>query len=280
METHSHTPLCKHARGEPREYALAAVESGLRGAIITCHGPLPDGISSSVRMSPEEWPLYQEMVREAAEGLEGEAELQLGVEMDYLPGLEPWNRKILDSTRLSYVLGSVHSHIKYYVAVYFNDDWPSFFATYYQHLAEAAESGMFDCLAHPDIVKNQNPEAWESDFPEKAILDCLDRVAAAGTAMELNTSGRNKVLPEMNPGPQILRWMAEREIPVVVGADAHDPHRAGDNFRSAIELLRECGYSKISLFQNREREDLEIEEVLLTLPCDQGTAPMPATPTA
>ena len=57
------------------------------------------------------------------------------------------------------------------------------------------------------------------------IRRCLDRIAATDTAMEINTSGLNKLYPEMNPGPQMLAEMCERGIPVVMGADAHDPVR-------------------------------------------------------
>ena len=41
-ESHCHTPLCKHAFGEPEEYAAMALRRGLKGIIFTCHCPLPD----------------------------------------------------------------------------------------------------------------------------------------------------------------------------------------------------------------------------------------------
>ena len=50
-ESHSHTPLCKHADGWPVDYAAVAEERGLKGLIVTCHNPMPDGFSSGVRMA-------------------------------------------------------------------------------------------------------------------------------------------------------------------------------------------------------------------------------------
>ena len=44
-ETHMHTPLCKHAAGEPEDYAEVAQRRGLKGIIVTCHNPAPDGFS-------------------------------------------------------------------------------------------------------------------------------------------------------------------------------------------------------------------------------------------
>ena len=38
-EMHMHTPLCKHAIGEPEEYAAMAERRGLAGIAVTCHNP-------------------------------------------------------------------------------------------------------------------------------------------------------------------------------------------------------------------------------------------------
>ena len=51
-----HTPLCKHAVGEPFEYAESGKKAGLKGIIMTCHSPMPKGFSSDVRMSIDEFP--------------------------------------------------------------------------------------------------------------------------------------------------------------------------------------------------------------------------------
>jgi histidinol-phosphatase (PHP family) len=59
-ESHSHTTLCKHAHGTVSDYAAAAERRGLKGLIVTCHCPLPDGISSEVRMAPEQFETYLE----------------------------------------------------------------------------------------------------------------------------------------------------------------------------------------------------------------------------
>ncbi len=83
-ESHCHTPLCKHARGEPIEYAAAAERRGLKGIVFTCHCPLPDGISLSVRMAPGQYDRYIAMVAEARERFAGRVDVRLGLESDYL----------------------------------------------------------------------------------------------------------------------------------------------------------------------------------------------------
>ena len=77
--------------------------------------------------------------------------------------------------------------------------------------------------------------------------------------MELNTSGLNKKIRQMNPAPEILRAMQTRGIRVVLGADAHVPERVAANFEDALELLKQCGYQEISFFVDRRRRDVSID---------------------
>jgi histidinol-phosphatase (PHP family) len=260
FETHSHTPLCKHAVGQPSEYAASAQKRGLAGVAITCHGPLPDGISANVRMAPGELPDYVAMVEKARREWEGRMEVRMGLESDYLPGLEDWARELHGAAPFDYVIGSVHPHISLYRERYFHEDWPAFHRQYFAHLAEAAESGLFDCLAHPDIVKNLGSESWDVGALMPEICAVLDRIAATGVAMELNTSGLQKRVVEMNPGREILEQMARRGIPVVVGADAHHPVRVGERFEEALAMLEEAGYAETNYFLGRERIPVPLAE--------------------
>lgn len=83
--------------------------------------------------------------------------------------------------------------------------------------------------------------------------------------MELNTSGVNKTIAEMNPMPSMLREIATRGIPITLGADAHEPTRVADGFESAIELLRISGFEQVSYFLDRRRHSLSLSEALASL---------------
>lgn len=264
-ETHMHTLLCKHATGSLDDYAAAACRRGLKGMIVTCHCPLPDGMSSGVRMSPAEYPDYVSRVAACREKWEGRLDVRLGLESDYLPGLEPWLEQLHGQAPLNYVLGSVHPQIAEYRDRYFRDDWPAYHRQYFLSLAEAAETGLFDALSHPDLVKNYGTETWNLPEMLPHIRRCLDRIAATGIAMELNTSGLMKTLPEMNPSPTILREMHLRGIPVVIGADAHCPERVAAHFAEALTLVREAGYRHVRIFLDRQPRDLPVEDALASL---------------
>src|SRR5688572_5787780 len=153
-ESHCHTPLCKHAHGAPAAYAEAAIRRGLKGIIFTCHCPLPDGISAAVRMAPDEYDEYVACVGQARNEFAGRVDVRLGLESDYYPGVEPWLEKLHARAPLNHVLGSVHTQVPEYRAQFFRGDWFEYQKTYFEHLAEAAETGLYDTLAHPDLVKN------------------------------------------------------------------------------------------------------------------------------
>ena len=277
-EMHMHTPLCKHARGEPEEYAEAALRRGLKGIVVTDHNPTDDGWSPGARMDVEELEDYAAMVERARKAWAGRVDVRLGLESDYVPGMEPWLERLHGMAEFHHVLGSVHPQLPQYIDRFYRGDVDAYFGTYFEHLALAAETGLFDTIAHPDLVKNFSPPDWHPERAMDHILPCLDRIAAAGAAMELNTSGSNKAYAEMNPGPAMLAEMAQRRIPVVIGADAHVPDRVADGFVDALDLLREAGYSEVSLFLHRQRQDLSIDRVRASLEAAAQTAAAERTP--
>jgi histidinol-phosphatase (PHP family) len=260
FDSHMHTPLCKHAHGHPREYVEQGWEAGLRGVIFTCHSPMPDGFSHRVRMDPSEFEDYVGLVSEGAEDAPEDFEVRLGMESDFFPGMEEWLTELHNSADFHYILGSVHWHIPEYLDAFWTGDMDVFRLQYFQHLAESAESGLFDCLSHPDLVKNASSDDWEFELVRPIIAESLDRIAATGVAMELNTSGLYKNFPEMNPGPAMLAMMAARGIPAVIGSDSHTPNRVGDSFLAALAYLQNAGYENVSIFEDRERQDIPIEE--------------------
>lgn len=266
FDSHMHTPLCKHAVGEPEHYAETALANGLKGIIFTCHSPMPRGFWPQVRMGMDEFDEYVRIVTRAADAFRGDLEIRLGMESDYFPGFEDWIDELHRKAGFHYCLGSVHWQGKDYHERYETGDVMAFRRTYFKLLADSAETGLFDCLAHPDLVKNYRHHDWDFEQVREDVATALDRIARTGVAMELNTSGLHKSYSEMNPGPEMLKMMCERHIPVVIGSDSHKPHRVGESFRKALKNLLAAGFDKVSVFENRKRTELPIDEVLGSLP--------------
>ncbi len=264
-DSHMHTPLCRHAVGEPGAYAEVGFAADLKGIVFTCHNPIPGGYGAGTRMEIAEFGEYVAIVHDAAKAWADRIDVRLGIESDYAPGLEPWLREFHSMADFEYIIGSVHPQTFEYRQRYSGDGHVAFQRAYFEHLAMAAESGHFDCISHPDLIKNMIPLQWDVEAAMEHIRPCLDRIAATGVAMELNTSGYYKSIPEMNPGPEMLAEMRRRYIPVVMSSDSHQPERVGDLFGAALELLTATGYTQVSYFTERRRHDVDIAAVVASL---------------
>lgn len=270
FESHSHTPLCKHAFGEPSEYAEVALQRGLKGLIVTCHNPMPNGFSARVRMAEDELDQYIDLVAATTDLFRDRVDVRLGLEADYFEGMESYLEKQLNSADFHFVLGSVHPQIDEFRDRYWQDDLLEVQRTYFRLLAKSAETGLFDSISHPDLIKNFTSEDWQPELIMDEICRTLDRIAACGVAMELNTSGVNKTISEMNPMPAMLREMAVRNIPITLGSDAHVPERVADGYETAMELLKECGFTHVNYFLQRRRHEVPIDVALSSLVVGQS----------
>jgi histidinol-phosphatase (PHP family) len=105
---HMHTPLCRHASGDPEEYAEQGLRVGLKGIIFTCHCPMPRGFWPTVRMNESEFDIYVAIVERAATRFKGTLDVRLGLESEYYPGFETYIRKLHQRADFHFILGSVH----------------------------------------------------------------------------------------------------------------------------------------------------------------------------
>ena len=267
-DSHVHTPYCKHAQDSMADYADQSIACGLAGLIFTDHNPMPLPYSQSERMDIDQLDHYINDVLHVQECYRGRLDVRLGLECDYLesfPDMHPWLNSQIDHTEWDYILGSVHATLTPYGDAHFNADILRFQRDYFTHLADAAETGLFDALAHPDLVKIKFPQEWRLDDVLDAVRPALDRIARTGIALELNTSGLHKPVPEFMPEMRFLTEMRQRNIPVVLGSDAHVPNRIAADFATALELLQTIGYSHTTVLVNRHPRQIPISESLQSL---------------
>jgi histidinol-phosphatase (PHP family) len=187
--------------------------------------------------------------------------VKLGLEVDYVPGREEETRALLAPYPWDYLLGSIH-----WLDGFAIDDRPRLldelgvepaWRRYFEALAAAAHSGLFDSLSHPDVVK-----IWDVR-PERAIVEELHEqfaaaVAESGIAAEVSTAGLHKHVGELYPDPHLLGSFRARDVPVTLASDAHYPDVVGRDFDRARELLRAAGYETITLFEQRSPRQVPV----------------------
>src|SRR5262245_14446838 len=104
---HMHTPLCRHATGEPTEYAARAVALGIPEIGFSDHSPMRQDDFDNWRMFASQLDEYVEKVRKAQRD-HPRLVIKLALEVDYLPGQEHWIRELAARHRWDYFIGSVH----------------------------------------------------------------------------------------------------------------------------------------------------------------------------
>jgi histidinol-phosphatase (PHP family) len=200
------------------------------------------------------------------------AGLKAGIEADFLPGREDRTANFLEARDWDYVVGSVHFLNDDAVDVHGEPDWEPWdiwrgadaepdkvWARYFDTLGEAARSGMFDILAHPDLVKVfagrvPAPEGDLRRFYERA----MDGISDSDVAVEVSTAGLRKPVNEIYPAPALLEMCLDAGRPVALSSDAHRPEQLGHEYERAVEMLRGLGVTEIAVFEGRERRMEEL----------------------
>jgi histidinol-phosphatase (PHP family) len=259
---HMHTPLCRHAVGEPVEYARQAWELGFTEIGFSDHSPMKQDDFDNWRMRNDQLDEYVAKVEAARRELP-ELSIRLALEVDYLPGQEDWIRELAGRHPWDYFIGSVHYvsdtwdiDNPYKLSEWKNRDAYDVWRVYFERLTMAAESGLFEIIGHCDLPKK---------FGHRPAQDCtplyesfLSAVKKAGIAIELNTAGLRKDCREIYPSPAVLQLAFKKGVPITFGSDAHDPKEVGMNFADAIKLARQTGYQETCQFKGRQRKSIAL----------------------
>jgi histidinol-phosphatase (PHP family) len=240
-------------------YRLVAAERGIAEL----------GVSEHVyrfRQALDVWqhPLWLETARDDLDAycafVRDETDLRLGVEADFIPGREDRMAELLDGRDWDFVVGSIHflgDRALDYERFDVWTDAPSpdrVWRTYFEWLGQSALSGMFDVLAHPDLVKHWGRERpWPERDPRYFYEIAMEGIAESGIAVELSTAGLRKPVGEIYPDRAFLEMVVDAGNPIALSSDAHVPDELGFAYDRALELLEAVGVGEICVFERRER---------------------------
>jgi histidinol-phosphatase (PHP family) len=192
-----------------------------------------------------------------------ETDLRLGIEVDFVPGAEDRIANFLEQRDFDYVVGSVHFLRDHSLDMDDYSVWGSgasaedIWRGYFLALGEAARSGLFDILAHPDLVKVWGPARRDRPLPEGDLRRyyelAIDGIAESGVAIEVSTAGLRKRAQEIYPAPALLQMCVEAGAQIALSSDAHRPEDVGADYGRALELLESVGVSELCVFARRER---------------------------
>lgn len=256
VDNHIHTRRCRHACGEDREYVENALRRGLREIGFSDHIPQfydPHGVKKRV-MS---WADLDDYVRsvETLRGQYPEITIRLGLEVDFVPGWEGQAERRIKQYPWDYLIGSVHFLPEWsYGNLLSERERPpvEVYPKYFEQVARAAASGLFDILGHIDLPKRSfAPLAG----PEMTDLywRLAVRLGKAGTVVELNTYGLRWKEGNVGiyPDEELTRLCRQQGVEFTLGSDAHRPEDVGADFNEACAMLTRIGIDRIATFQRR-----------------------------
>ncbi len=268
IDYHTHTQYCGHARGTMEQYVRRAVELGLEELGFSCHYPSPPGYDYPLPdcLIPRElFPVYLDEARRLRDEFAGRIRIRIGAEFDYLgPAVSCHPLETARGLGLDYCIASVHivdevvidytpEHLRAALQSY-PGGIDRLCERYYECLAELAEPGCCSIIGHFDLVKKFNHQRDLRPARDlTAVVDrALDRIAASGAAIEINTSGWDKPCREQYPAEPILRRALARGIPITAGSDSHAPEEVGRHQPRLAELLKRLGIKELVGFEQRE----------------------------
>jgi histidinol-phosphatase (PHP family) len=189
-----------------------------------------------------------------------QTDLRVGIEADFVVGREDRMASLIDAREWDYVVGSVHFLRDAAVDHGEWDVWDTgrgpdeVWRRYFETLGEAARCGLFDILAHPDLVK-----VWGSDRPRpegdlrRFYELAMDGIAESRIAIEVSTAGLRKPVGELYPARAFLEMALDAGCPVALSSDAHVPGDVGRSYSEAVAMLQDLGVSELSVFEGRVR---------------------------
>lgn len=273
IDSHTHSHYSKHAVGTVDELAAAAIQKNVKVLTITDHAPF--FVDKKNRLLEDELLSYFDDIERVRRRYAGRMKILTGLEFDFMPGSEPFLRRLLEMVQLDYVIGSIHyvplgrELVKVWDLPRLNE--PLVLDSYFRALQELLTCNLFDAVGHADTLLRAVPEA--------VLFHRLDQVlplfASQRISYELNTSGLRKSIynPESGtehaagasyPSRQAVLALLAAGASFTIGSDAHDPIDVGAGIVPLLEELAPLGLHTVSYYEKRTRIDVPVSDILGT----------------
>ena len=218
---HTHTFRCYHAMGNELAYIRRAMAAGIEVLGFSDHAPMlfPKSHDAYYRMKPSLLPDYVETLLEYREKYRGCLDILIGFEVEYYPDYFASFLDLIRPYPIDYLILGQHflgneiggSHVMK------ETKEESVLVGYVDQVIEGIKTGVFSCLAHPDVV------FYTGDG--QAYCREMRRLCRAAKEADLPLEYNLLGLSEGRNYPNDIFWpiAAEENNTVILGWDAHRP---------------------------------------------------------
>lgn len=182
----------------------------------------------------------------------------LGLEVDFFPDTAESAAEFLKPYPWDYLIASTHWIGAWGIdlreqAFEFERNGPvKSYEEYFHTETELAASGLYDVLAHADVIKKQGH--WMEEDPSDLYEALAIAAARGGTAVEVSTAGLYQPAEEMYPSEPLLKRFHNHRVPITLASDAHVPQHTARDLDKATTLARAVGYTQRIRFRRRVGE--------------------------
>ncbi len=257
---HCHCDYSVDAAGSIGEYCEAALQRNLAELCFTTHYDAnprsADASANFISVKGEKLPARTENLAEYVKDVENAHAryypmglyVRLGLEFGWYPGCEEEVRKLRKLYDFEYMLCGIHelgsvcfccSHS--YESCFERYTVEAMASEYFSEAKRAAQTGLFDTLAHLDYYKKYGEKFYGksvSDAHRPHLNELFAALKESGTALEINTAAARKGFSSYYPQVGIINAARRAGVDVIhLGSDAHAPEHVGYDFDAAEAQL-------------------------------------------
>ena len=258
-DSHTHTTCSPDGHQSVAELCDSAAEKGLFAVCVTDHC---DFIFEDDDNNQKQVAIAFDSFDQVTAQKEERFLLLRGVELGEALQAPGYAKQVVDGRPWDFVLGSLHNN-QSEEDPYFTDfsqwdreDAQQLYERYLTQLAEFAEKGDYDSLAHMTYPIRYIVGLYHIPLDEEVMMPLYRRIMQAvidrNKALEINTGGVRKPIGLPSPTMDLAKVfydMGGRRI--TIGSDAHYVEHMGADIESVMEDLAAIGFAGITLFWQR-----------------------------
>ncbi len=267
---HQHSTF-SDGKETPEKYVEQAKKLGFTAIGFTEHSPLPFQTPFSLKM--ENIASYVRLLEELQKKYEKSLSIYRALEMDFIPGLSDdfdfWRKAV----KADYLIGSVHlvkpdrdndlwfidgpdqTIYDKGIDLFFEGDIKKAVARFFAQTMEMIETQNFEIIGHFDKIKMHNRNRFfteDEKWYQKLIDEVIDLIQQKDIIVEINTRGLyKKRSTTLFPDGITLQKIKDRNIPILISSDAHQPVELDGLFDLATKRLLEMGFKEVMYFDQR-----------------------------
>lgn len=212
---HVHTYRCGHAEDVSDElYIKKAIELGADRITFTDHAPFPGNIFHN-RMEYEQLPEYVNTLRQLKRKYEGQINVRIGLEIEYLPSFQSYYEELAEILDLlmigQHFFETAPGKYSFSLVNQEETEYPGCLDA----MMQGIESGLFQVVAHPDRIFRR-VKNWNQDC-KKGCKDLISLAKNKQVILEKNLSS----MRHKNYFREEFWQLLTPENKTIFGLDAH-----------------------------------------------------------